>query len=189
MPDTKSNSSAFRTVSWFLVGGVLGGLLLYYFRPLGSTPGDQPPIIIADGSVQLISVGTWTPEGNPASPTHYISDDGGKERAATMIRGVITGSIDTNCTPFFDSKQLTLTGGNNAGQTDSYDIDTLGSSGKVRVSPGKASTGTISPDGHVLDLTGNNVGSNGWWLTTLTAGSSSCHFDNSKKPNVLLQPY
>jgi hypothetical protein len=183
MPDTNPKSTVTTVIAWTLAGGLAGALLYWYFAPQKPVAfEDQPPIIISDGSVRLISYGTWTGQGNPAHPTFYVSD-GNNTTKAIKLGAIVTGSIDTNCPGSFDADKVTLTGGNDT-DADTYLMDIEGSSGRVRVDPGK-STGSVSPDGHVLDLT---MGTS-WWLKSIAWGMLGCKFDKTKIPNILIYPH
>ena len=122
--------------------------------------GDQPPIIISDGSVRLHTDGYWSPLVGNAYQSHSKNP---RANSADWLEVQVLSGADGSPTcsgDLFRTRDLELDGGSGAGPTDVYHMTVQG--GMAQVDKGGANPPTNPPP----DL---DFGEKAWGLLELKA--------------------
>jgi hypothetical protein len=127
-----------------------------HFKILGAGGGDdQPPIIVSDGSVMLLTTGTWTAD---AKNTRYVNDSGNlNDNSAKSIAFIVSGATDAggSACPYGVHKTRDIeldTSASTAYQLAVIDIASDAYFGKLGVSYGPSAPGTLSNSNNQVDL-------------------------------------
>jgi len=172
-----------------VVGGAIAALALGLLLRFGSGGGDdQPPIIISDGSVMLLTRGQWRDDKNSPTP-HFVSENDPTDAHAAFMTVLVDGGVGSNgdaakCpADTFVTTDLTLYSGS---ATHDLEVD-LGSGdadyGKLRINH----AAETPKSKHRIDLGGSLAS-----VTRLTAnkGAIDCSFPTfGSREYILVIPH